>query len=58
MSVSDLRFINTNILVYAYDISAQEKRERARALLEELWSNQTGCISIQVLQEFYVTTTQ
>lgn len=53
-----LQFIDTNILVYAHDRSAGAKHVRAAALLEELWQTSTGCLSIQVLQEFYVTVTQ
>lgn len=53
-----LQFVDTNVLVYAHDQSAGKKHQRARELLAELWTNQTGCLSIQVLQEFYVTITQ
>lgn len=52
------QFVDTNILVYAHDASAGEKQRRARALLEELWASQGGCLSIQVLQEFYVAVTR
>jgi predicted nucleic acid-binding protein len=52
------RFVDTNILVYAYDTLAGEKRRLASELLDELWINRTGCLSIQVLQEFYVVITQ
>jgi predicted nucleic acid-binding protein len=51
-------FVDTNILVYAYDRTAGEKHKRARTLLENLWANSRGCISLQVLQEFYVVITQ
>ena len=34
------------------------KHACAKTLLLDLWRTQTGCISIQVLQEFYVTVTQ
>jgi hypothetical protein len=50
-------FADTNGLVYAHDRSAGQKRERARLLLERLWQNRNGCLSLQVLQEFYVTVT-
>lgn len=52
------QFVDTNVLVYAHDCSAGKKHEQARALLEELWESGTGCLSLQVLQEFYVTVTQ
>src|SRR5215469_2925255 len=52
------KFVDTNVLVYAHDLTAGDKHDRARALLEELWHTRAGCLSIQVLQEFFVTTTR
>jgi predicted nucleic acid-binding protein len=57
-SMTDVVFVDTNILIYAHDRSAGEKRERAALVLEQLWDKQTGRLSVQVLQEFYVTVTQ
>jgi predicted nucleic acid-binding protein len=54
----DLQFVDTNVLVYAYDVSAGEKHEIAKELLKELWYERNGCLSTQVLQEFYVTITK
>ncbi len=51
------QFVDTNVLVYAHDAGAGEKATRARTLLAEIWQEGTGCVSLQVLQEFYVTTT-
>lgn len=51
-------FVDTNILVYAHDSTAGEKHKRARETILDLWDSGHGCISIQVLQEFYVTVTQ
>lgn len=51
-------FIDTNILVYAHDASAGSKQAIARELVERLWAAGTGCLSVQVLQEFYVTLTR
>jgi predicted nucleic acid-binding protein len=51
-------FVDTNILVYAYDATAGEKRQAARAAVAELWRTGRGLISTQVLQEFYVTVTR
>lgn len=51
-------FIDTNILVYAYDRSAGEKHALAARMVEQCWDNENGCISIQVLQEFFVTITR
>lgn len=58
MIVEGLQFVDTNIIVYAHDLSAGEKYACAKTLLLDLWQAQTGCISVQVLQEFYVTVTQ
>jgi predicted nucleic acid-binding protein len=52
------QFIDTNVLVYAHDVSVGAKHARAQNLLEELWVSHNGCLSIQVLQEFYVTVTR
>lgn len=51
-------FVDANVLVYAFDSSAGRKQQAARALLERLWESNSGCISIQVLQEFFVTVTK
>lgn len=51
-------FLDTNILVYAFDRSAGRKHSLAAQLLEACWENENGCLSIQVLQEFYVTVTR
>jgi predicted nucleic acid-binding protein len=51
-------FIDTNVLIYAHDVDADIKHEIARNLLRELWSERTGVISMQVLQEFYVNVTR
>ena len=51
-------FVDSNILVYAHDADAGSKQETAAAQVKALWEGQSGRISIQVLQEFYVTVTQ
>ncbi len=55
---SGYQFIDTNVLVYAHDISAGAKHNRAARLLEESWESRLCCLSIQVLQEFYVSITR
>lgn len=52
------QFVDTNILVYAHDVSAGFKHERAKSLVRELWETQEGCLSVQVLSELYVTLTR
>jgi len=51
-------FVDTNIFIYAFDRSAGSKRDIGAGLLERLWSERCGCVSLQVLQEFYVTATR
>ncbi len=50
-------FIDTNVLVYAYDLTAGKKHERVREIMEKLWESGEGVLSTQVLQEFYATVT-
>ena len=56
--MSAVAFVDSNILIYAHDLDAGVKRERAVAKLRELWGSGTGRLSVQVLQEFYVNATQ
>jgi len=51
-------FVDTNILVYAHDTSAGEKRRRAVELVLRLGRSGTGCISVQVLMELAATLTK
>jgi len=51
-------FVDTNILVYAYDQTAGPKHESARGLMDRLWDSGEGVLSTQVLQEFYVAVTR
>ena len=52
--MSDKCFVDTNILVYAHDFTTGAKHERARALIEKLWSSGSGVLSTQVLQELCI----
>jgi predicted nucleic acid-binding protein len=56
--MSAVAFVDSNILIYAHDLDAGVKRERAMTKLRELWDSGTGRLSVQVLQEFYVNATQ
>ena len=38
------RLIDTNILVYAYDVSEKIKRQAARSLLDEVWNRGGGVV--------------
>jgi len=56
--MTDVVFVDTNILIYAHDRDAGDKRDQAARALERLWDEQAGRLSVQVLQEFYVTVTR
>jgi len=51
-------FVDTNVLIYAHDVDASAKHEVAKSVLRELWSQRSGVLSMQVLQEFYVNVTR
>jgi predicted nucleic acid-binding protein len=51
-------FLDTNIVIYAYDASAGLKHEIARQIMTDLWTSGNGILSAQVLQEFYVNVTR
>ena len=50
--------IDTNLLVYVYDLSEPERRRRAIDVLQYLFDNKSGALSAQVLSEFYNTVTR
>jgi predicted nucleic acid-binding protein len=56
--MSGIAFVDSNLLIYAHDRDAGRKRDLAMALLERLWSERNGILSVQVLQEFFVTVTR
>lgn len=52
-AIPELVFIDTNVLVYAFDNTDPIKNEIAKATLAQLWHTDTGALSTQVLKEFY-----
>ena len=54
----DLAFVDTNILIYTHDTTAGEKNKIAVDLINSIWDQENGCLSIQVLQEYYVVATR
>ena len=52
--MADKYFVDTNILIYAHDRSIGIKHERARQIIEHLWTSGQGVLSTQVLQEFCI----
>jgi predicted nucleic acid-binding protein len=51
-------FFDTNVLVYADDKAAPAKQRRALELVAEHRRAGTGVLSLQVLQEYFVTVTR
>ena len=52
--MKEVSFVDTNILVYAYDSEAGRKHGLAIGLMDSLWMAQNGVLSTQVLCEFFV----
>ena len=51
-------FVDTNVLVYARDASERDKQPIAARWVRSLWESGEGRLSVQVLQEYYMTTTR
>ncbi|MFZ0143657.1 MAG: PIN domain-containing protein [Candidatus Sulfotelmatobacter sp.] len=51
-------FFDTNILIYADDKASPAKQRRALDLVAEHRRARTGVVSLQVLQEYFVTVTR
>ena len=51
-------FFDTNVLVYTDDKAAPAKQRRALDLVAEHRRAGTGVVSLQVLQEYFVTITR
>ena len=54
----DKIFIDTNIIIYAYDNSAGYKQKIASDILIKLWNTGNALISTQVLEELFVNITR
>lgn len=54
----DKIFVDTNIIIYAYTVSAEEKHKTAMKIMEDLWISGLGVLSTQVLQEFFAVATR
>lgn len=51
-------FVDTNVLVYLRDSTYPAKQRRAAEWMAHLWEAGAGRLSLQVLQEYYVTVTR
>ena len=56
--MSDKVFLDSNIIVYAYDTHEPEKLVKAQSLLKSLIIQESAVVSSQVLGEFFVVVTQ
>lgn len=56
--MKDRDFLDTNILVYAFDSSNTRKQDRAAGLLAEAIRNETALLFTQVLGEFFTIVTR
>ncbi len=51
-------FFDTNVIVYAHDNSSPEKRDKARKLLAQSFTDGSGVLSAQVLGETFISLTR
>ncbi len=56
--MKDRVFLDTNILVYAYDRHDPRKQRLAQSLLLSVIENESGALSVQVLGEFFSVVTR
>ena len=56
--MSDRAFLDTNILVYAYDKHEARKQKVAQALLTDSIEQENALVSVQVLGEFFNVVTR
>jgi len=52
------KLIDTNILVYAYNTSEENKHIVAKGIVTEIWNKGGGVITLQNLSEFFVVVTK
>ena len=57
-TAGDKTFVDTNIIIYAYNVTAGNKHKIAGKILADLWNSGLRVISTRVLQEFFVTAVQ
>jgi predicted nucleic acid-binding protein len=51
--VNERVFVDSSVLLYAHDHDAGERRAIAEHVLRTLWTDRSGVLSVQVLEEFY-----
>ena len=56
--MTDRSFLDTNILVYAYDVREPIKQAQAREILKQGIEDETAVLSVQVIGEFFTVVTR
>jgi predicted nucleic acid-binding protein len=56
--VAETRLLDTNVLVYAYDVSETRRRTIAKTLVDEIWDAGGGVVTLQNLSEFFFAVTR
>jgi predicted nucleic acid-binding protein len=56
--MSERSFLDTNVLIYTDDEASPAKRKTALAIVERCQAKGSGVVSLQVLQEYFTTTTR
>ena len=56
--MTEVSFVDTNILVYARDPRQERKQHLAAELIQRLWQERAGRTSVQVLNEYYIAITR
>jgi predicted nucleic acid-binding protein len=49
--------LDTNVLVYAYDVSEAKRRVIAKGLIDDVWNVGGGVLTLQNLSEFFFAVT-
>lgn len=52
------KLVDTNILVYAYDLTEREKHQTSSAFLKQIWKEGGGVVCLQNLMEFFAIITK
>ncbi|MEW5803968.1 MAG: PIN domain-containing protein [bacterium] len=50
--MKDRFFLDTNIIIYSFDVTDRDKAQRAKQLISEALNSKNGCIGTQAIQEF------
>jgi predicted nucleic acid-binding protein len=57
LAAADRIFVDASVLVHAHDLDSGLKRAIAEQVLRQLWQDESGVLSTQVLQELYAALT-